>query len=604
MNQESIRALQLAAQSFAAGRLEDAESTCRLLLEEHPLAVDVLHLLALVRRKAGDPGEGETLLRNCLSLDPRRAEIHANLGNLLAAAGRIDEAMHAYRDAITHDPGFRPARLGLARLLNRIGACDAARQQMQALIEVHPAGAEAWVVLATALRGLGRPEQAASALRRAVQLDPSNGPAHHSLAALIGEAGGSEQALSELELAAAAGVKGPAIDFTRASTLMSLYRFDDAERLLADSVAAAPQEVATQRLLARLRFMRGAEEFAAGFASAVQRYPGDVALRLGYAQALRGAGRLDDAHAALQDGLRRDWKDPRLYAELAALRQETGDFEEALQYARSALSLRPEDFAFQEVLIDALLSLGRADEAMPVIESLRRRSPLNQWYIAMEATAARLLGDPRYAAYYDYDRLVQSFELSPPPGWASIEAFHAELVPVLLERHQFHAEPLDQSLRSGTQTPRSLLGDPDPLIRALLQALTGPVDAYRKAIGFTPRHPFTARNRGGVTFKGCWSVLLKRGGYHVNHVHTEGWISSAYYVEVPPEVADETAQRGWLKFGEPRFPVPGALPGKLVQPRAGRLVLFPSYLWHGTTPTVSDARRLTVAFDVVPRDPG
>lgn len=604
MNQESIRALEIAANNFAAGRLEDAESACRLLLEEHPLAVDVLHLLALVRRKSGDAAEAETLLRNCLSLDPRRAEIHANLGNLLAAAGRSEEAMQSYRDAITQDPQFRPARLGLARLLIRLGTCEAARQQMQALVEVNPADAEAWAVLATAFRGLGLTEEAESALRRSVAIDPAYGSAHHGLATLLAESGRSEQALAELDLAAAAGLAGPAIDFTRASTLMSLYRFDDAERLLVDSVASDPQQVATQRLLARIRFMRGAQDFAAEFASAVLRRPGDVALRIGCAQALRGAGRLDEADATLQEGLRRNWKESRLFAELAALRQQAGNFEEALEYARSALSLRPNDVAFLEVLIDALMSLGRADEAMPVIESLRRGNPLNQWYVAMEATAARLLGDARHAAYYDYGRLVQSFDLEPPPGWPSMEAFHQELIPVLVSRHQFRAEPLDQSLRSGTQTPRSLLGDPDPRIQALLRALAKPVAAYRQAIGFTPDHPFSRRNRGAAKFKGCWSVLLKRGGYHVNHVHTEGWISSAYYVEVPPEVADEQARSGWLKFGEPRFEVPGATPEKFVQPRAGKLVLFPSYLWHGTTPILCDARRLTVAFDVVPRDRG
>jgi hypothetical protein len=37
-----------------------------------------------------------------------------------------------------------------------------------------------------------------------------------------------------------------------------------------------------------------------------------------------------------------------------------------------------------------------------------------------------------------------------------------------------------------------------------------------------------------------------------------------------------------------------------VQPRPGRLVLFPSYMWHGTNPIVGDEIRLSVAFDAVP----
>jgi hypothetical protein len=37
----------------------------------------------------------------------------------------------------------------------------------------------------------------------------------------------------------------------------------------------------------------------------------------------------------------------------------------------------------------------------------------------------------------------------------------------------------------------------------------------------------------------------------------------------------------------------------MLEPRPGRLVLFPSYLWHGTTAIHEAEPRLTIAFDVV-----
>jgi hypothetical protein len=66
-------------------------------------------------------------------------------------------------------------------------------------------------------------------------------------------------------------------------------------------------------------------------------------------------------------------------------------------------------------------------------------------------------------------------------------------------------------------------------------------------------------------------------------------------------VEDAERRSGWIKFGEPKFHVPGATPEKFVQPAAGTLVLFPSYMWHGTTPIHGDEPRMTIAFDVVPR---
>jgi len=110
----------------------------------------------------------------------------------------------------------------------------------------------------------------------------------------------------------------------------------------------------------------------------------------------------------------------------------------------------------------------------------------------------------------------------------------------------------------------------------------------------------TARNRGKLSLQGCWSVELRRNGFHVNHIHPEGWLSSAYYVSVPREINHAGMRSGWIKFGEPRMPVPGIEAEHFVQPRAGRLVLFPSYMWHGTNEILSDDPRLSVAFDAVP----
>ena len=40
---------------------------------------------------------------------------------------------------------------------------------------------------------------------------------------------------------------------------------------------------------------------------------------------------------------------------------------------------------------------------------------------------------------------------------------------------------------------------------------------------------------------------------------------------------------------------------KYIKPAIGKLVLFRSYMWHGTNPFESDSTRTTVAFDVVPK---
>jgi hypothetical protein len=94
-----------------------------------------------------------------------------------------------------------------------------------------------------------------------------------------------------------------------------------------------------------------------------------------------------------------------------------------------------------------------------------------------------------------------------------------------------------------------------------------------------------------------WSVKLRPGGYHIDHVHPQGWLSSACYIEtVAPK-----GREGWIRFGQPGVKTQPAMEAEhFVEPKPGMLVLFPSYMWHGTVPFTGDKPRLTFAFDLVP----
>ena len=117
-----------------------------------------------------------------------------------------------------------------------------------------------------------------------------------------------------------------------------------------------------------------------------------------------------------------------------------------------------------------------------------------------------------------------------------------------------------------------------------------------------PAHPFLRRKATRLDFSGSWSVRLKGGGFHVPHFHNLGWMSSAYYARLPQaSAAAHERHEGWIQFGRPPEMFGLDLPPRRVaEPRPGRLVLFPSYLWHGTIPFDGDDR-LTAAFDYIPR---
>lgn len=588
-----------AAAALERRDLERAERDCRAVLGSDPDNPDALHLLGLVRRRAGDAAGAERLLRASIARLPGRAEFRVNLSNLLTAAGRLGEAEVELRHAVAADPQSRAARLALARLLDRGGAHAQAEAEARTLVERNGMDAEAWAAVASAERGQGRLAEAEASYRKALAARPDYAIARHNLGALLGHLERAEESLGELDRAASLGVKGPELQFNRARALFELGRFDECEAALVTAVTQWPEALTTQIMLAKLRFMQGDANYTRDLAAAAAR-TSNPALSLTLGDMLRRGGRLEAARNVLHVLVERFPDSPQIASSLAVVLQEIGDIDAALTHARTAQQLQPDDADVAENLIAILLQSGRADEARTLIVRERERSPLDGRWLAYEASAAQLAGDSRYAELYDYSRFVQVFELGLPRGYGSTEDFNAALAARLESRHNLKAHPLDQSLRHGTQTSRSLLANADPVIREFLRLLDEPLRRYRDAIGTDPDHPFTARNRGALQLTGCWSVRLRRGGYHVNHIHPQGWISSAYYVAVPAESADTEARSGWIKFGEPRMPTPGAVPGRFVAPRVGRLVLFPSYLWHGTTPLSGDEPRLSIAFDAVP----
>jgi len=397
-----------------------------------------------------------------------------------------------------------------------------------------------------------------------------------------------------------AAVSGFAGALNRAVLLMELNDFGEAESEFARAVALRPLDPAAQLGLAKLRYVRGDPHFARDLVVAAARDRSDGLLQFQFANVLRQTGDLAGSEVLLRDLIARMGATPELRSSLATVLHAAGRLQEAEGEARAAVGARPTDDTILANWVTVLLSLGRADAALPLIRAARARVPLEAAWIAHEAIAARVAGDPAHAVLYDYGAFVRVYDLEAPAGWPSISELNAAVAEELTARHgRVVRHPFDQSMRFGTQTIGDLTRAPGAAIQALLQAFVEPIADYRAKLGTAGNHPLSARNRGESRFAGCWSVRLMQQGFHLNHLHPEGWLSSAYYVSVPAEAADVGERSGWIKFGEPALPVPGAEPGFAVQPRPGRLVLFPSYMWHGTTAIRGTEPRLTVAFDVV-----
>lgn len=435
----------------------------------------------------------------------------------------------------------------------------------------------------------------------------------------------------------------------------ALDAFDTAARL-------APADAGIAHGRARIAFEAGLDAVAL-FEAAARLGPPNGDILIGLAAARWASGRGEEAAAELDAIVAQVPLWTQGHAQLAQLRALMGEPAGAIPSYERALALQPdslalwrglldlhlehEDYAAQAVAIKraeaagvpaaqiadhaaiAVAELGEIDRADALFASAptAMQTGLNLWRIRhllrtarlelalpliddeigsggarraaawpYAAIAWRLAGDPRHDWLVGAPQLVREFDLRdklPPLG---------ELAGLLRSLHIANGEYRDQSVRGGTQTDGPLFCRIDPMILALRAAIVGAIEAYAGALPPPDaNHPLLALRRDRrVRFAGSWSVRLRGGGYHANHVHPQGWISSALYIALPADGGEAAPHAGWLALGEPQTALGLALPPtQLVHPAPGRLILFPSWLWHGTRP-FSAGERLTVAFDVAP----
>jgi tetratricopeptide (TPR) repeat protein len=459
-----------------------------------------------------------------------------------------------------------------------------------------------WSMLAMARLNSGRRSAAADALLRAAGLDAESGRAWLNAAAVLSQEGRMAEASDAARRAISLGFAPPEAHFLFGRALQGTGDFAGAEAALQTAVAARASFAEAHRELAQLIWMRTGDWDQASQAldSAIAAHPADTGLRAERTRLLNAAGEDAEARAEAARLLERTTPGASrclFEAHEANLR---GDYHTGEQAARQAASMGADLSQALEALATAQLGLGDAAGMLATAEEWLRNGAMNQLAIAYRATALRMLGDPRGDAFRDYDALVRPFDIEVPHGWASLDGYLADLAAALAPMHPFEAHPLGQSARGGSQTMQTLVHSPDPAVRAFFHAVEVPIRRYLTELG-TGEDPLRARNRGTYEIKGCWSVWLKPGGFHADHVHPQGWISSACYIATPKAAEDRERKEGWIRFGQPPIQPPeGLLAEHFVQPALGRLVLFPAWMWHGTVPFTSDERRLTMAFDVLP----
>lgn len=477
-------------------------------------------------------------------------------------------------------------RAGLAAI--RSGLEREALPFCRAGIKRHPADPRLWQIIGLAHRKLEETAEAITAFTRAASLSPGDPLLAHSVARTTLEAG--LPAISAFERARRLAPDDGGVLLGEAAALFAEGRLADAIAVLDEQLNRNPGWLEGHATVTRLRWMRGdKEESTASFRAALREAPLTLEIWHALLNTLIDAELYGEALATITRARGIAGQSPIFDTLEGICLAEQGDVDGA---ERLFGRLGPHPHITLVVRhVRHLLRSGKPEEAARLAEGrISGEGGEALWpYLAL---AWRLTQDPRWQWLEGDPRFIGVYDIRDKVG--SLDA----LAECLRGLHLSTYQPLEQSLRGGTQTDGPLFARIEPEIRRLRSAIVETVEQHVAALPpCDPAHPLLIRTRGPVRFAGSWSVRLTGEGFHVNHVHPAGWLSSAFYVALPEASMGGASHAGWLTLGEATELGLDLPPVRMVEPKPGRLVLFPSTMWHGTR-SFAAGERLTVAFDV------
>lgn len=490
----------------------------------------------------------------------------------------LRESQHTGRDQLA----------GIARAALESGRETAVLPLLKRAVDSAPGDPVLWQWKGILERALDDHAEAVQSFEKAAVLAPEDASIANGLARTSLEAGLPAVELFEraLQLDSSNGLAYLGLNAAR----IAEGRSDEAERDLVRLLERSPGFLDGHHQLAQLRAQQGLRDRAfESIGRAVEAHPGEIGLRQAHLRLLLAGEDFEGLHSQFLRARSDGFALPDIAGFGFISASEIGD----AALADELLGSIPLGGISPAWIARHLLRNERVEEAAALVDrEIAGPNSAEMWTYA--ETVWRLKDDTRLAWLAGHAPLVSVFDLEP-----ELEAIPT-LPDVLRAIHERSGQYLDQSVRGGTQTDGHLFSRIDPEIRAVRSMMSRAVDLYLERLADLPEdHPQKPPSAApALRFAGSWSVRLSGGGFHTSHVHPLGWISSAFYVRVPERSGADDAQAGWLSLGvPPEILGLGLEATQTIEAKPGRLVLFPSWMWHGTR-SFGEGERLSIAFDV------
>ena len=592
--------LKIAGRAIDAWQRGDLKQAAKLFDQCHKKLSQPNHMHACAETyfKVGRYSDAQVILKKLLRQVNITPQIMSLSGDINKATGKLDAAVKDYRQAVAIAPKTPELHYNLALALFANSNIIEARVALERALNIRPDYVKALVLLGRCLAATEQFDDAQQVFTKAITIEPNNYLPHYRLGRLHVYKGNSAKATESL--GASLDINQQLMPAQEALILNSIYSggHQTTADLIEASLRIAPNNESIIAIATDWAIENKQDNPYHYYDKAWQNRP-TANLFKDFINSLILSSDSSRAEILMADYEASIGKDLAWESTKLKILETQGHYEEMISLIKSS----PRRSKHQMYNCLAHFALGHYGTSYDCAQKLHHSQPSNQYYLALLTTALRCLGDKRYDQLADYNKLIlqanldTQFENSP-----RFRDFKTDLIAHLNQLHVTRRAPLQQSVRGGTQTPGNLFAQSkSPLIHSLKHSIADvsqPFFSRLKSAGLNESHPIITAFPDTPYFHASWSIRTAEGGFHKSHIHSKGWYSSACYIDVP-EVINDESDAGYLVLGKPPFKTKDELePDYSIKPKAGSLILFPSYVWHATQSYQGKGNRLVVAFDV------
>ena len=592
--------LKIAGRAIDAWQRGDLKQAAKLFDQCHKKLSQPNHMHACAETyfKVGRYSDAQVILKKLLRQVNITPQIMSLSGDINKSMGKLDTAVKDYRQAVAIAPQAPELHYNLALALFANSNIIEARVALERALKIRPDYVKALVLLGRCLAATEQFDDAQQAFTKAIKIEPNNYLPHYRLGRLHVYKGNSAKATESL--GASLDINQQLMPAQEALILNSIYsgEHQTTADLIEASLRIAPNNESILAIATDWAIENKQDNPYHYYDRGWQNRP-TANLFKDFINSLILSSDSSRAEILMADYEASIGKDLAWESAKLKILETQGHYEEMISLIKSS----PRRSKHQMYNCLAHFALGHYGTSYDCAQKLHHSQPSNQYYLALLTTALRCLGDKRYDQLADYNKLIlqanldTQFENSP-----RFRDFKTDLIAHLNQLHVTRRAPLQQSVRGGTQTPGNLFAQSkSPLIHSLKHSIADvsqPFFSRLKSAGLNESHPIITAFPDTPYFHASWSIRTAEGGFHKSHIHSKGWYSSACYIDVP-EVINDESDAGYLVLGKPPFKTKDELePDYSIKPKAGSLILFPSYVWHATQSYQGKGNRLVVAFDV------